>query len=83
VDFDTPIQKRRGVLDLLPELTTLDGKSWGCGLGGTGYLVEGAVNEKHFAFLTANPGSCVASESRLAIRLIDAVMDLRHGFDDP
>ena len=35
-----PVEKRRSALDLLPQLPVLNGKVWGCALGGTTYFVD-------------------------------------------
>src|SRR5487761_462840 len=52
---DMPVAERRRALSLLPELADLNGKSWGCALGGQTFFVEGTINRKRFAFTVSNP----------------------------
>jgi hypothetical protein len=70
---DMPLEKRRSALDLLPALSALSGKSWGCALGGETFFVEGFVNRQRFAFLVSNPGSCKDSDSLLVKRLVEVL----------
>ena len=68
---DMPLQKRRSVLDLLAELSALNGKTWGCALGGETLFVEGSVNRGRFAFVVSNPADCKDSNSLLVERLVE------------
>lgn len=65
---DMPAEKRRSALDLLSELSALNGRSWGCALGGETYFVEGFVNRRRFALLVSNPLDCKDSASLLVTR---------------
>jgi hypothetical protein len=55
---DMPREKRRSALDLLSDLSALNGRSQGCAFGGETFFVEGFVNHERFAFLASNPGFC-------------------------
>jgi hypothetical protein len=66
VAFDIPAEKERGVLDLLPELSALSGRAWGCALGGETIFVEGFVNRQRFAFIVSNPADCRDSSSAVS-----------------
>jgi hypothetical protein len=70
---DMPLEKRRSALDLLPELSALNGRSWGCALGGETVFVEGFVNRLRFAFLVSNPANCKDSNSLLVRRLVEVL----------
>jgi hypothetical protein len=70
---DAPLQKRRSALDLLPELSALNGKSWGCALGGETFFVEGFVNHQRFAFIVSNPEFCKDSDSLLVKKLVEVL----------
>jgi hypothetical protein len=72
---DMPLQKRRSALELLPELSALDDKSWGCAFGGETFFVEGFVNHQRFAFLVSNPGFCKDSDSLLVERLVEVLSE--------
>ena len=68
---DMPVEKRRSALDLLPELAALNGKTWGCALGGETIFVEGFVNRQRIAFIVGNPADSKDSGSLLVARLMD------------
>lgn len=72
---DVPLEKRRSALDLLPELSALNGKSWGCALGGGTIFVEGFVNRQRFAFLVSNPEVCKDADSLLVMRVIEVLSE--------
>lgn len=62
--------ERRRALGLLPALSALDGKTWGCALGGETFFVEGFMNHRRFAFIVSNPGQCRQSASLPVNRLL-------------
>jgi hypothetical protein len=68
---DMPVNKRRSALDLLAELSALNGKTWGCALGGSTLFVEGSVNRGRFAFVVSNPADCKDPNSLLVERLVE------------
>jgi hypothetical protein len=70
---DLPVETRRSALDLLPELSALNGKSWGCALGGETIFVEGFVNRRRFAFIVSNPEDCKDPDSLLVKRLVEVL----------
>lgn len=70
---DMPVEKRHSALDLLPELSALNGGSWGCALDGETILVEGFVNRQRFVFLVSNPADCKDSGSFLVKRLVEVL----------
>jgi hypothetical protein len=72
---DMPRKKRRSALDLLPELSALNDKSWGCAFGGETFFVEGFVNRQRFAFLVSNPEFCKDSDSLLVKRLVEVLSE--------
>jgi hypothetical protein len=69
---EIPPQIRSEALALLPELSFLNGKTWGCALGGETFFVKGFLGRKDFAFIVSNPGagSCSDPDSTLVSRLI-------------
>jgi hypothetical protein len=64
------LEKRRRILDLLPELSTLNGKTWGCSFGGVTIFGEGFVDRQRFVFIVSNPELCQDPNSRLVTRLV-------------
>ena len=58
VPSNMPVEERRSALEFLPDLSGLNGRSWGCALGGGTTFVEGFVSGHRFAFLVSNPGDC-------------------------
>ncbi len=64
---------RRNALNLVQELSALDGKSRGCALGGETFFVEGFVNHRRFVFVVSNPLNCNDVDSQLVTRLVDAL----------
>jgi hypothetical protein len=69
VASDLSAEKRRTVMDLLPELSALDGRQWNCAFGGETTFVEGNVNQRRFTFIVSNPDVCKDSSSSLVARL--------------
>ena len=70
---DMPVEKRLGALDLLPELSALNGRTWGCAFGGETLFVEGFVNRRRFAFIVSNPEDCKDPDSLLVKRLVEVL----------
>jgi hypothetical protein len=70
---DMPVEQRRSVLDLLPELSALNGRTWGCALGGKTIFVEGFVHRRRFAFIVSNPEDCKDPDSLLVKRLVEGL----------
>jgi hypothetical protein len=67
-----PAVERRRALSLLPALSDLNGKTWGCAtLGGETYYVEGFTNPGRFAFIVSNPDQCPGSSSVTVKRLVN------------
>jgi len=74
---DMPVEKRRSALDLLPQLSALDGRTWGCAFGGETIFVEGFVNRQRFAFIVGNPTVCKDPDSLLVKRLVNVLRSQR------
>lgn len=70
---DMPMAERRRALNLLPALSDLNGKSWGCALGGQTFFVEGIINHQRFAFSVSNPEQCPQSDSLPVKRLVEVL----------
>jgi len=70
---DMPREKRHSALGLLPELSALNGRSWGCAVGGETIFVEGFVKRQRFAFLVGNPADCQDSGSFLVKQLVEVL----------
>jgi hypothetical protein len=62
-------ETRHSILNLAGELSTLNGKSWGCAFGGDTIFVEGFANHQRFTFLVSNPSVCKDADSQLVSRL--------------
>jgi hypothetical protein len=54
-------------------LSDLNGKSWGCALGGQTLFVEGFINHQRFAFSVSNPEQCPQSDSLPVKRLLEVL----------
>jgi hypothetical protein len=74
---DMPVEKRRSALDLMPDLSALNGRTWGCAMGGETFFVEGFVNGRRFAFIVSNPADCKDPDSLLVKRLVDVLRPKR------
>jgi hypothetical protein len=74
---DMPVETRRSVLDLMPALSALNGRTWGCALGGETFFVEGFVNGRRFAFIVSNPAQCQDPDSLLVKRLVEVLRSKR------
>ncbi|MFZ0497916.1 MAG: hypothetical protein WAU49_13760 [Steroidobacteraceae bacterium] len=70
---DMPVAERQRALSLLPTLSDLNGKSWGCALGGQTFFVEGFINNRRFAFSVSNPEQCPQSGSLPVKRLLEVI----------
>jgi hypothetical protein len=66
-------QTRHEALNLVGQLSALDGKSWGCALGGEAIFIEGFAQHRRFTFLVGNPSDCEDADSRLVTRLVRAL----------
>lgn len=70
---DMPVAERQRALSLLPTLAGLNGKSWGCALGGQTFFVEGFTTHGRFAFSVSNPEQCPQSDSLPVKRLLEVL----------
>jgi hypothetical protein len=61
---------RREALSLAGQLSALDGRSWGCALGGETFFIEGFAEHRRFTFLVSNPADCDDADSKLVTRLV-------------